>query len=123
MPLSEHEQRILEEIEARLVADDPKFAREVASGAGHNAVLRRIKRAIAGFVLGFAILIVGLFVPSRLVVFGIAGFTVMVPSLVVVATGMKHVGRQHTPKDEERQGWFARMEERWKKRYEGGDET
>ncbi len=31
MPLSDHEQRILEEIERRLVAEDPKFAREVSA--------------------------------------------------------------------------------------------
>ncbi|TMK23137.1 MAG: DUF3040 domain-containing protein [Actinobacteria bacterium] len=124
MPLSEHEQRILEEIERRLVADDPKFAREVAAGGGQAAVLKRVKRAVAAFVLGFFLLIVGLFVPQRLVIFGIAAFVIMVGSAVVIASGVKQVGRQRgTAEPEKRQGWFARMEERWRKRYEGGDET
>ena len=33
MPLSEHEQRILEDIERRLEEDDPRLAEAVAEGA------------------------------------------------------------------------------------------
>jgi len=125
MPLSEHEQRILEEIERRLVADDPKFAREVAAGGGQTAVLRRVKRAIIAFVIGFGLLITGLIV-SKIVIFGVAAFIVMVPSVVVVVSSIKHVGRQRPETDGEEEkpkGWFSRIEERWRKRYEGGDET
>ncbi len=46
MPLSEHEQKILEEIERQLYEQDPKFARNVASKArkGHSA--RNLRRGI-----------------------------------------------------------------------------
>jgi DUF3040 family protein len=123
MPLSEHEQRILEEIERRLVADDPKFAREVAGSGSQSAALKRVKRAVTTFVLGFVLLIVGLFVPNQLLYFGIAAFGVMVASAAVIASGIKQVSRQRGTEAAASQGWFSRMEERWRKRYEGGDST
>jgi DUF3040 family protein len=123
MPLSEHEQRILEEIERRLVAEDPKFARDVATGSAQGAALKRVKRAVMTFVLGFTLLIVGFFKPQLLVFFGIAAFAVMVASAAVIASGIKQVSRERTQEPAKRQGWFGRMEERWRKRYEGGDST
>ncbi|MGH2785104.1 MAG: DUF3040 domain-containing protein [Actinomycetota bacterium] len=123
MPLSDHEQRILEEIERRLVAEDPKFAREVSAGGSEGAALRKVKRAVAGFALGFLLLITGLFIPDLLVVFGIAAFAVMVACAATIASGIKQVGRER-PEGGKRTGWFARMEERWRNRYErGGDGT
>jgi hypothetical protein len=121
MPLSEHEQRILDEIERRLSADDPKFAREVSTGAVQGAALRRVKRAVVAFVAGFGLLVVGLFEPSRLVFFGIAAFAVMVASAAIVASGIKQVGRERTTEAAKRSGWFSRMEDRWRKRYERGE--
>lgn len=124
MPLSDHEQRILEEIERRLVAEDPKFAREVSTGGNEGAALRKVKRAVVGFTLGFGLLVAGLFVPDLLVVFGIAAFAVMVACAAIIATGIKQAGRER-PEGAKRNGWFARMEERWRSRYErgGGDGT
>ena len=124
MPLSDHEQRILEEIERRLVAEDPKFAREVSAGGGEGAALRKVKRAVVGFALGFVLLIAAmLFVPELLVFFGIAAFAVMVACAAMIASGIKQVGRER-PEGGQRNGWFARMEERWRNRYErGGDGT
>ena len=121
MPLSDHEQRILEEIERRLVAEDPKFAREVGAGVGEGAALRKVKRAVVGFVLGFALLVAGLFVPDLLVLFGITAFAVMVTSAMVIASGIKQVGRER-PEGAKGSGWFARMEERWRNRYERGND-
>jgi len=124
MPLSEHEQRILEEIERRLVADDPKFARDVAAGGVQKAALRKVKRGVAGFVAGFALLIVGLFDPAQLILFGIASFAIMLAAAAIVASGVKQVGKERvTGERKSRQpGWLARWEERWRKRYERGDE-
>jgi hypothetical protein len=121
MPLSDHEQRILEEIERRLVAEDPKFAREVGAGVSEGAALRKVKRAVVGFALGFALLVAGLFVPDLLVVFGIIAFSVMVASAMVIASGIKQVGRER-PEGGKGSGWFARMEERWRNRYERGND-
>jgi len=124
MPLSEHEQRILEEIERRLVADDPKFARDVASGGPQGAALKRVKRAVALFVAGFALLIAGLLLGGNvLILLGIGAFAVMVASAALIASGIKQVSRERPAEPARRQGWFGRMEERWRKRYERGDST
>lgn len=122
MPLSDHEQRILEEIERRLVAEDPKFAREVSAGGAQGAALRKVKRAVVSFVLGFGLLIAGLFYPGQLIVFGIAAFAVMVASAALIASGIKQVSRERGERTQQ-PGWLSRMEERWRKRYERGDGT
>lgn len=65
MPLSEHEQRMLDEIESALYAEDPKFVSAVR-GSGRGAWARGAKRKFqAAFVmaLGLALLIVGIAVP------------------------------------------------------------
>jgi DUF3040 family protein len=122
MPLSDHEQRILEEIERRLVADDPKFAREVSTGGTQGAALRKVKRAVVAFVVGFGLLIAGLFYPDQLIVFGIAAFAVMVGSAALIASGIKQVSRERGERMQQ-PGWLSRMEERWRKRYDRGDGT
>jgi len=59
MPLSENEKRVLEEMEAALSADDPKFAHRLRGELSSQ----RVRRIIAGIVFilaGMAILIGGL---------------------------------------------------------------
>lgn len=123
MPLSEHEQKILEEIERRLAAEDPKFARQVAFPTPHGRAARRVKHAGFTFGAGFALLIVGLFLPKLLVPFGLAAFAVMLGAVVVITTTMKAVARERTSEPTRAHGsaWFNRLEERWRKRFERGD--
>jgi DUF3040 family protein len=123
MPLSEHEQRILDEIERRLSSDDPKFARQVTGTTPYGQALRRLKRAIGGFVCGFALLIVAFVLSDYLVLLGLVAFGVMLASAVVIGTTAKHIGmeRAHSTNDVEASGWFARLEERWKKRFDRDD--
>ncbi|RPA63449.1 DUF3040 domain-containing protein [Gordonia oryzae] len=59
MPLSEHEQRMLEEIESALYAEDPKFASSVSRRRLGRASGRRRIQAVVVFVFGLALLIVG----------------------------------------------------------------
>ena len=82
MPLSEHEQRVLEEIERRLHEEDPRFARQVArrprlSDAG------RLKLAIALFIAGLLVLIA--FFMTRALLLGVAAFGAMVTGIVLAA--------------------------------------
>ena len=70
MPLSEHEQRILAEIERRLLEEDPKFAHQVGSSFQLH-LARRLKLAVAGFVLGLIIVAAGFVKTPAL---GVAGF-------------------------------------------------
>ncbi len=75
MPLSENEQRMLEQMERALYADDPKFATSM-KGADLRAHLRkRIVIAGSGFVLGIAALLAG--AVSQVVPLAVLGFLLM----------------------------------------------
>ncbi|HEX9776256.1 MAG TPA: DUF3040 domain-containing protein [Actinomycetota bacterium] len=121
MPLSEHEQRILDEIERRLSEEDPKFARSASAATPRGVAIRRVKRASGGFFLGLAILVSGLVVGlddgNLIVVFGLAGFAVMLTSIIVIFRASRDIG---PPATGHRSSWVERMEERWKKRFEDG---
>ena len=50
MPLCEHEQRILEEIEKRLAEDDPRLVEQVGGTTSTPHLARRIRLAALGFL-------------------------------------------------------------------------
>jgi hypothetical protein len=59
VPLSEHEQRLLEQIERALVDDDPKFASTVRSGDRRLKARRKLQLGIVLVVVGLAVLVGG----------------------------------------------------------------
>ena len=59
MPLSEHEQRLLEQIERALVDDDPKFASSVRTGDRRLKARRKLQIGAVLVVVGFAVLVGG----------------------------------------------------------------
>ncbi|HVL82042.1 MAG TPA: DUF3040 domain-containing protein [Actinomycetota bacterium] len=86
--LSEHEQRILQEIERSLAQDDPDIERRL-----RNVDPRRDRRLMR---LGFVGLIAGLlimvgFVAANRVLGGAVGFLVMLGSTVLILTAMKQM--------------------------------
>jgi hypothetical protein len=130
MPLSDHEQRILAEIERRLLEEDPKFAHQVGSSfRAHLA--RRLKLAVAGFVLGLIVLVVG--VTLSYVALGVAGFVIMLASVFLFVRTMRRrasVERPANPTGAPQQpakrpgpaggldSWWGRATERWRQRWE-----
>ena len=56
MPLSDHEQRMLDQIESALYAEDPKFASSVRGGGFRAPTARRRLQGGALFVIGLAML-------------------------------------------------------------------
>lgn len=85
MPLSEHEERVLAEMERRLVEDDPRFvarAQRTAKRADRTSgsvtgATRRIRRATIGIVVGVAC-ILGLTFQLAL---GVVGFALLLVSV------------------------------------------
>jgi hypothetical protein len=130
VPLSEHEQRLLDQIERALYAEDPKFASSVRSTDLRSHLRRRIKRMSAVFVLGFAVLVAGIVVrPSRPVV-SIGGFVIMVAAGWLIARSwLKLSGRLSDvprlnfdrPGSPAEGGWRARFEDRWRRRFDDRD--
>ena len=80
MPLSEHEQRLLDQIERALYAEDPKFASNVRGARMRSLSHRRRLQGIALFVLGLLLLGAGVvlpFRPVRIPVLSVLAFLVM----------------------------------------------
>lgn len=88
MPLSDHEQKILEEIEKRLQEEDPRFADQVARTSLYSHVARRIRWGALAFLGGFVMLM--LFAVS--VWAAIAGFGVMLASALFVYHELRRMG-------------------------------
>lgn len=119
MPLSEHEQRILDEIERRLAEEDPKFARTTTKTTPRGIALGRIKRALLGFVAGLGLLLGGLFAGGELLlVFGLAAFAVMLVSVLAIARAARSIGSSLLGKERTDGTWLDRFEQRWRKRFE-----
>jgi hypothetical protein len=94
VPLSEHEQRLLDQIERALYQDDPKFASTVRATDLRTHMRRRLRRAAFVLVAGFVLLLGGLV--SQNIAVGIAGFAVMVGALLLALTSWKRLGTNST---------------------------
>ncbi|MDA8070005.1 MAG: DUF3040 domain-containing protein [Actinomycetota bacterium] len=90
MPLSEHEQRVLHEMEQALYRHDPRFANRVRDESVYRYAGRNLRWSILGFLAGLAIM-VAFFTVSP--VAGFAGVALMFVSLVGVAVNLKRMGR------------------------------
>ncbi|MEW6059757.1 MAG: DUF3040 domain-containing protein [Actinomycetota bacterium] len=88
MPLSEHEQHILEEIEKGLAEEDPRLVEAVSRTSLHSHLARRIRWASLAFVAGFVMLM--LFPVSLWIAAG--GFGVMLVSSLLVYRSLKQLG-------------------------------
>ena len=75
MPLSEHEQRQLEQIEQALYREDRRLARLVRSSDPRVHYRRRVAEAIVGLALGAAMIAAGIVLP--IIGLAVAGFVLM----------------------------------------------
>lgn len=91
MPLSEHEQKILEDIERSLQKEDPRFAQQVSHHSLFSLLSRRIRIGALAFVAGFVMLM--LFMVSLWI--ALAGFAVMLFSALFVYHQLRRLGRDH----------------------------
>ena len=90
MPLSEHEQRQLEQIEQSLYADYPKLAQAVRAKDPRIHYKRRVVQAAIGFLLGVGLLLAG--VVSKVIFIGVGGFVVMLACAMWALTSWRHMG-------------------------------
>jgi hypothetical protein len=90
VPLSEDEQRILNEIEQKLKESDPHLAREVSSYTVYRHAWRNIKWALVAFVAGFVLLIATL---STSFLFAFVGFLVMLGAALMFERNGRRLGR------------------------------
>jgi len=126
VPLSEHEQRLFEQIE-RSLAEDPKFASAVRATDPRFHARRRLLVAVGVGIIGLALVVFGTISKSPLL--GVAGFVVM---LGAAAFGVQSRRRAQNPDlhvvggtasrrvRARRLSVVDRLEERWRRRAEGG---
>lgn len=131
MPLSEHEQRLLEQMEQALYAEDPKFATSLRSASAGRASRGRAALGVIVFLAGIGLLLGGAIVP--LVPLGVAGFAVMVLGALVTYLGLRPgsgpaeataeggAEAARAPKPPKASGGFMdRLEDRWQRRRDEG---
>ncbi|MGP3975203.1 DUF3040 domain-containing protein [Streptomyces sp. 8N114] len=134
MPLSEHEQRMLEQMERALYAEDPKFATALEGSELRRYTRKRVYQAVAGFLVGIALLMAGMVAQQIWV--SVVGFLVMLGCAVLAVTGWRKApkqgegqaqgqpsqgsgsGRRQQPRS--RKSMMARIEERWQRRRDEG---
>jgi hypothetical protein len=126
MALSDEEQRLLEQMEAALAAEDPKLVNALRGTGTRRVHRRRAALAGVGFFVGLALLVVGISIHP---VVSVLGFVVMVAAAVVAIYSWQHVGSSADPgrtpdratsaqgsRSVDGQGFMDKMEERWRKR-------
>ncbi|MEV5574845.1 DUF3040 domain-containing protein [Spirillospora sp. NPDC052269] len=132
MPLSDHEQRMLDQIEQALYAEDPKFAHAVRSTSPQVHYKRQMIKAAVGFTVGVAALMAGLVANAGAITIAVsvAGFLLMVACCVWALTSWKRMtgiaepaakgrrARRGQSGGPARGGFMERMEERWRRREE-----
>lgn len=127
MPLSEHEQKVLQAMEQALYAEDPRFATHITNHGLHPNK-RRIVVGVLGVLAGLALVVLGAL--NALIWLGGIGFALMVAGgawafspakkSVLGAVGPDGTvrrtvtGDQRTPSP--KAGFMQRLEERWDKR-------
>ncbi|MFB9377675.1 DUF3040 domain-containing protein [Kineococcus gynurae] len=130
MPLSEHEQRLLEQMERALSADDPKFANAMRGSRSGKAARRRLLVGIAAVVVGLVLLVIG--VSQSQIWIGAGGFVVMLAGTIWAFSPARNgSGPQPTPtpgssgrsrggKERRSSGstgtFMQRLEQRWDRR-------
>ncbi|MGP3981297.1 DUF3040 domain-containing protein [Streptomyces sp. KR80] len=128
MPLSEHEQRMLEQMERALYAEDPKFATALEGSGLRTYTRRRVYQAVAGFLVGIALLMAGMV--AQEIWISVVGFLVMLGCAVLAVTGWRKAPkpgeqqtdgaaqgghpRRHHPR--QRRSMMDRIEQRWQRR-------
>ena len=92
MPLSEDEQKILQQIEQQFYEQDPALAGEIGRHSVYAHHLRLMKWAGAAFVLGLVVLVTALaFEHSFVIAFG--GFVVMLAAALWFERSLRKLGR------------------------------
>jgi len=135
VPLSEHEQRQLEQIEQALYREDRRLARLVRSSDPRVHYRRRVAEALVGLAVGAAMIAAGIIL--AIIGLAVAGFVVLLlcgiwalnswRQIATVALGAATGGsagkrrsrRSRRAKSAPRGTFGERLDERWRRRQEG----
>ncbi len=127
MPLSEHEQRLLEQMERALYAEDPKLATTLRGGGLRGGNRSRLALGVVAVLGGLGLLLAG--VASNIAALGVVGFVVLLAGGWLVMSAFRSPskdkpaapasGKPTTTKNSpsaQSDGFMNRVEDRWKRR-------
>ena len=134
MPLSEHEQRQLEQIEQALYRENRRLGRVVRSSDPRVHYRRRVVQAASGFGVGAGMVAAGVILP--MVWLAVGGFAVMLVCGIWALNSWRHMSgvalgvagrgpagqgrrRQKNRGRGNRSAMMERLDERWRRRQEG----
>jgi Flp pilus assembly protein TadB len=122
MPLSEHEQKLLEQLEKQLHEDDPKFANSMGSDPGRSWSTRHVVIGVLGALAGVFLLLVGVTLQNIFV--GVLGFVVMGGGVYYAtmrssAAAAKPGSKAGRKPGKQRSSFMSNLEERWDERRRG----
>ncbi|MFM2159845.1 MAG: hypothetical protein RLY39_376 [Actinomycetota bacterium] len=113
MALSDHEKRMLAEMEAALVAEDPGLV-STLNGRERTPKGSRALLGLASILVGMVVLLSGLI--SQIVPLGIAGFLVSLVGLVLFVSNLSFGKSSFKNPKSARPKWSSRLEDRWERR-------
>jgi len=125
VPLSEDEERILQEIEQQLHATDPRLVREVSSTTVYRHAGRNLKWATLGFLAGLAFLLATFTSSTPLAV---VGFLAMLGSSLWFYDNLRKMGKAGWRQWTQSVGasgmrdYFSNTQQRMKDRFKRDDE-
>ena len=126
MPLSDNEQRLLEQMERALYAEDPKFASAMRGANRRPGAARRLAIGGTGIVLGLVVLVFG--VAQNNVPIGVLGFVCMLGGTAYAVSSQRRgplgvvnaAGTVRPPAKKaatrSRSSFMERLEQRWDRR-------
>ena len=134
MPLSDEEQRLLEQMEHALATEDPKFASALRGSTLRARLRRAVIVSALGFIAGVGLLMFGAVL--QLTAVTVVGFVLMLAAAYVFVTAWRRGGEVASDESAEPEGdqshpvgrsqsadrssFMDRMEERWRRRRDEG---
>ena len=124
MPLSEYEQRVLQQMEQQLRSDDPRFVSQLAAAPKFG--VRRLILGIIALSAGLLMLVMG--VAASQILLGVLGFVAMLGGVMLAISkpkGVQTTGGANAGAAKQRgaaaagPGFMDRMEGRWDRRRDG----
>ena len=129
MPLSDNEQKLLEQMERALYAEDPKFASAMRGAKGRRGAGRRLAIGGLAIVAGLVLLVLG--VSSKNILVGLLGFVCMLGGTAYAVASQRRgpIGvvnqaggvKPASPRGKARSksSFMERLEQRWDRRRDG----
>lgn len=117
MPLSEHEERLLAQMEEQLAKDDPRLVSTLTGGRTRTP--RSTLLSFSILLIGFVTLLGGLV--SQTIPVGVFGFVIALVGIYRLITGDRTTGKNknNLKIKGSKSSWMSKLEQRWDNRQSG----